>query len=460
MVPEAAVMVTAARPATVSRLMRNIPLFTLVTASLLLSPLSGLSAQELPNYVIGAVAEVVTHSEKPFNSGNRIKQGSGVFVDHNGCLYTNSHVVLNFETGEPEPRLAVNISDDRSSRAKYAFEGKIVHVEQGLDLAYVCPTSDQGIFTDYFERISEPMFNVRNFGEEVIVMGYPAAGEGTITVSPGHIIGFMQNPDLSQWQGTPQLEAEQLKIYKTDALAGPGVSGGVMVNKDLQLMGVPFAGTTLPGAFIFTLSEDVYQEFDRRMQAQMYRDGLVPLDCVRDDGYYRQSGEKFYDQSCTMPVDEAMEREVTQMYAAFCGKEISTTRLVNAIRRSKELGDLSKWSASIEARCGKPEAAPARQVASTKQPVAEQTESPVYGEVRLTDAAREAQLSRELAAAIGERAKTIAERDWKTLTNAYVYGGYPTAAIKRAIELGGVTVHPAIPYEAWKGSADFLRGME
>jgi hypothetical protein len=307
------------------------------------------------------------------------------------------------------------------------------------------------------------MFEKRNFGEEIIVMGYPAAGEGTITISPGHIIGFMQNPDLTQWQGTPVLEAEQLKIYKTDALAGPGVSGGVMVNKDLELVGVPFAGTTLPGAFIFTLSEDVYQEFNRRMRAQMYRDGLVPLDCVLDpdEGYYRRASVPYYDQNCTMEVDEFMEREVKQMYTAFCGKEIPTPRLVNAIRRSKELGDLSKWSASVEARCGKPKTAPANQVTTTKQPVAEQaTQAPVYGEVRLTDAAREAKLIGELTTAIGDRSKTISEHDWKTLTNAYIYGGYPTTAIKRAIELGGVTVHPAIPYEAWKGSADYLRGME
>jgi hypothetical protein len=180
-----------------------------------------------------------------------------------------------------------------------------------------------------------------------------------------------------------------------------------------------------------------------------------------DEGYYRRAGVPYYDQHCTMEVDEFMEREVKQMYAAFCGKEIPTPRLVNAIRRSKELGDLSKWSASVEARCGKPKTAPANKVATTKQPVAEQaTQAPVYGEVRLTDAAREAKLISELTISIGGRAKTISENDWKTLTNAYIYGGYPTAAIKRAIELGGVTVHPAIPYEAWKGSADYLRGME
>ncbi|MBI4121813.1 MAG: trypsin-like peptidase domain-containing protein [Parcubacteria group bacterium] len=327
----------------------------------LFAPVAEVHAQELPGFVVGAVAEVVAHKEKPFNSDNKIKQGSGVFADHGGCLYTNAHVVMNVDTKELEPRLAVNITTNRARRPTFAFEGEAVFVDVGLDLAYVCPVRDTGIFTEYFDRVDEPMFEKRKFGEEVFIMGFPAAGEGTITISPGHIIGFMENPDVEKWLGTPELDGEYLKIYKTDALSGPGVSGGVMVNSKLELVGVPFAGTLLPGAFIFSLSEDVYQEFDRRMRTHLYRENLVPLDCVYDitTHYYRQGGAAFYDQACTMAFDEAMEHEVASMFAAFCGQAIPSSRLVSAVKRSKELGDLSQWSQSIEAKCGPSASAPA-----------------------------------------------------------------------------------------------------
>lgn len=432
----------------------------LAAVSILLVSAAQARAQELPDFVIGAVAEVVAHKESPFNSETRIKQGSGVFIDHGGCLYTNSHVVLNFDTGEPEPYFAVNITTNRARKPQYAFEAEVLYVDQGLDMAYLCPVKDNGVFTEYFDRVAEPMFEQRKFGESVFIMGFPAAGEGTITISPGHIIGFIENPNVEEWLGTPELDTDALKVYKTDALAGPGVSGGVMVNSNLDLVGVPFAGTILPGAFIFSLSENVYQEFDRRMREDLYRNGFVPLDCVYDldSGYYLQSGVKFYDQSCSMPFDKDMEYEVNQTYAAFCGQEIKSARRVNVIRRSKQLGDLSKWSESVEAKCGKAETKPEEPIKPEKRPSL-QAGTFAYGFSRLSDLSLEATQVVEFTSAIGGRPKGLSETNWQILTRAYVYGGYPVNAINRAMELGGVTVHPSIPYEAWKGSEDYKKGM-
>lgn len=46
----------------------------------------------------------------------------------------------------------------------------------------------------------------------------------------------------------------------------------------------------------------------------------------------------------------------------------------------------------------------------------------------------------------------LAARYWPTYVNAYLYGHYPIPVIARAIRLGGVVVHPAIPFSAWQRS--------
>lgn len=50
----------------------------------------------------------------------------------------------------------------------------------------------------------------------------------------------------------------------------------------------------------------------------------------------------------------------------------------------------------------------------------------------------------------------IADINWPTLVNAYVYGGYPVLAIYKSIVFGGKTVHPSIPWSVWKNSPDYL----
>ncbi len=351
----------------VKRMYRTLVISAAV-ASLAFFPSAVAQAATAPNFIIRAVAEVTTYTQEPFDDNTSIKQGSGVFIDHGGCLYTNSHVVINAETGEVDPHIGIAIATDRGRAPEFAFEGEAVFVDQSLDLAYVCPKEPNGVFTEYFERFSEPHFDSRAFGEDVWVLGYPASGEGTITVSPGNIVGFIENPDVSQWLGIVRLDTEQLKLYKTDALAGPGVSGGVMIDQEYRLVGVPFAGSIIAGAFTFVLSEDVYLEFERRVQAHLFAQGLVPLDCVYDgdSGYFVQSSQRFYDNQCTLAYDEAMEHEVKLMHKAFCAVDISPKRLVSAVRRSKELGDLSKWSDSILARCGGEEQAANARAAKSK----------------------------------------------------------------------------------------------
>jgi hypothetical protein len=403
------------------------------------------AAQPLPDIVIYGSAQIVAYASEPFNDETRIHQGSGVFVDNGGCLLTNSHVALDLEKDEPEPHLVVNITKDRAQSPTYLFEAQVVYVDQSLDLAYLCPKEDHGVYTLFFERFREPMFDKRQFGDEVWVMGYPAAGEGTITISPGHIVGFISNPNLEQWVGTPDIDSKKLKIYKVDALSGPGVSGGVMVDKDMRLVGVPFAGTLSPGAFIFTLSEDVYLQFEREVRQYLHQNNLVPADCVYDEssGYYLQAGQKFYDQQCKWNEDRDMETIMQQTYSAFCGKQMSAFQLIPAVRRSKELGDLSSWSDAVTKMCPRPDQQPPQKLDQPSSGSGAATPL-VYGQPILPFA-QQARKSVELKRALSKRGlrKPVSQ----ALVNAYVYGGYPLETIAEAIR-GRATISSTARYRA------------
>lgn len=421
---------------------RFVSLSLLATAMTALLPHVA-SAQQLPDIVMYGAAQIVAYSNLPFDDSTRIKQGSGVFVDNGGCLFTNSHVALDLDKNEVEPHLVVNVTENRAEAPKFLFEAEVIYVDQSLDMAYLCPKFKTNAYTLFFERFHEPMFDKRPFGDEVWVMGFPAAGEGTITISPGHIIGFLQNPDLSQWIGTPDLDASKLKIYKTDALSGPGVSGGVMVDKDMRLIGVPFAGTQLPGGFIFTLAEDVYVRFEHDLRKYQHAQNLVPSDCVYDEqsGYFFRSGQKFYDEQCERSEDRDMETIMRQTYSSFCGKEMSSFQLVPAVRRSKELGDLSKWSDAVTKMC------PGKTGATVSTPASsptntEPSKATSYGQPLLPFVIQ-ARKSFELKHALSQTGiRTPVSNDF---VMAYIYGGYPVETIANAIKTNS-SIDPVRPY--------------
>jgi len=440
--------------------MKKILGFIILTLFVSLVPVHGTQAQELPDFVVKAVAQVSTYSQTPYEPENRTKQGSGVFVDHGGCLYTNSHVVMDLEAGEIEPNIVISVTEDRGKNPEFLVEGEVVFVEQALDLAYVCPKYETDIFTHFFERKKTSSFYDIPFGKNVWVMGYPGAGEGTITISPGNIVGFLDNPDISRWAGIPELDPEELQLYKTDALSGPGVSGGLLVDENLELVGIPFAGSVIPGAFIFVLSDDVYIEFERRLQIFLHEQDLVPSDCVYDNNsdYYLKAGLKFYDNQCELGFDEVMEAEVKQTWKAFCGTAISQQRLVPAIRRSKELGDLAKWSDNLTLICGEAQSNETNAPLSINEEVELSAGSFAYGKARLQSLEQEQKYALALKKEIDQNFPqlNIHEDDWSTIVNSYIYGGYSLVDINQAIILGGVTVHPRIPFEVWRGSEQYL----
>lgn len=49
----------------------------------------------------------------------------------------------------------------------------------------------------------------------------------------------------------------------------------------------------------------------------------------------------------------------------------------------------------------------------------------------------------------------VSAKNWRVLSDAYIYGNYPAEAIVKAIKFGGYTVHPTISWDQWKNSSQY-----
>ncbi|NMB48708.1 hypothetical protein GYA13_04715 [Candidatus Kuenenbacteria bacterium] len=84
----------------------------------------------------------------------------------------------------------------------------------------------------------------------------------------------------------------------------------------------------------------------------------------------------------------------------------------------------------------------------------------LYYRPKLT-ASQEVAKGNELKNLVRQRMGTVkaSEKNWQTLIRAYIYGHYPLEAIVQAIRLGGVTVHPTIPWESWRNTEQYKNNM-
>ncbi|PIY95702.1 MAG: hypothetical protein COY66_06065 [Candidatus Kerfeldbacteria bacterium CG_4_10_14_0_8_um_filter_42_10] len=81
-----------------------------------------------------------------------------------------------------------------------------------------------------------------------------------------------------------------------------------------------------------------------------------------------------------------------------------------------------------------------------------------YGKARLPidqEQQKALELKRQLQNQYGLEHLRINDANWIRLLNAYAYGGYPVAAIARAVIYGGKTVHLEIPWKVWQQSNDY-----
>jgi serine protease Do len=162
-----------------------------------------------------AVVLITATSIDPFKIINRVKTGigSGFIISKDGLILTNSHVVVGSQ------HIVVTLDNG----AKVV--GKLIGADPILDLAVLkIPKPPEGL-----PVISMGDSNAIQVGEQVLVIGNPLGLEQTLTLGiisgvnrilPGSLLGLT------------------LPLIQTDAAISPGNSGGPLVNRYGEVIGI------------------------------------------------------------------------------------------------------------------------------------------------------------------------------------------------------------------------------
>jgi len=135
--------------------------------------------------------------------------GSGVIVNQNGYVLTNSHVV------DGATDIKVALSDARE------FDGKVVGVDPGTDIAVL------KIEADHLATLPFADSSKVEVGDLALAMGNPFGVGRTVTMG---IVSAIQRGNL----GIEDYE----DFIQTDASINPGNSGGALVNVRGELIGI------------------------------------------------------------------------------------------------------------------------------------------------------------------------------------------------------------------------------
>ena len=152
--------------------------------------------------------------------------GSAFFVDRDGHMLTNYHVIRPMVDPEHDgyARLFIRTSENPGQR----IPARVVGHDEALDMALIKAEVDPAyVFSVTDTRSINP-------GSTVYAMGTPAAG-----ASPGELSSSITSGIIS---GTGRRFLQIGEAIQVDAALNPGNSGGPVVNEAGELVGVAFAG--------------------------------------------------------------------------------------------------------------------------------------------------------------------------------------------------------------------------
>jgi len=161
--------------------------------------------------IVLAKGENISNLGDAINATATIKvengHGSGFVVSNDGYLLTNFHVVANSKED-----ITVVTKD------KKEYKAKLVRQNEELDLALI---KVDGSFKKHFQISSAKNYAM---GDDIYVVGTPESVELGQTISKGIISGDREN--------------EGVKLIQTDASINSGNSGGPLISKQGDLIGL------------------------------------------------------------------------------------------------------------------------------------------------------------------------------------------------------------------------------
>lgn len=172
--------------------------------------------------------------------------GSGTILSADGIILTNAHVAAPTAPGlatlyndpellfsEPPDQLVVALHQAADRPPVETYIAEVAAADGPLDLAIIQIVADLDGSTLDSSSLNLPFVELGNsdsigLGDEIRVLGYPGAGGETITFTKGNVSGFESQDFVGDraW-------------IKTDTTVSPGNSGGLGVNAEGQIIGVP-----------------------------------------------------------------------------------------------------------------------------------------------------------------------------------------------------------------------------
>ncbi|WP_243109398.1 serine protease HtrA [Anaerophilus nitritogenes] len=194
---------------------------------------------------MACVVGITTQSvEEDFFFGRKVAQGlgTGVIVDKNGYILTNSHVINNGKVQQ----INILFDDGKKKEAKILWNDSMLDLAvlkvEGLNLA----VADLGDSDDL------------QVGQVAIAIGNPLGMEFEKTVTSGIISGLGRKVQINERESIENL-------IQTDASINPGNSGGPLLNNKGEVIGINTAkiqsGEGLGFAIPINIAKPIVDQF-------------------------------------------------------------------------------------------------------------------------------------------------------------------------------------------------------
>ena len=151
--------------------------------------------------------------------------GSGVIIRPDGYIVTNNHVVQN------ATRIEVTLNDNKT------YEATVIGTDPATDVALI-KIDAEGLPTLQFADSDK-----LRLGEWVLAIGSPLGEELRSTITAG--IVSAKGRSMPNYKGEFKIES----FIQTDAAVNPGNSGGALVNKAGELVGINTAIISTTGSY-------------------------------------------------------------------------------------------------------------------------------------------------------------------------------------------------------------------
>lgn len=189
------------------------------------------SAQDrLPPAEIRRIAQSVVMIVALDGSGEPLSTGSGTIVDPAGYIFTNYHVI------EGGSDFAILLVEDVAEQPVLTYFAQPVTFAEEFDFAVLQIDRDRNGNAVNTETLNLPFIQLSpqpvDLGEPIHVFGFPGVGDNFLVFTNGTIT-TIQNGDLG---------GQRLPVWnQTDAEISPGNSGGLAVNNQGFMVGIPTA---------------------------------------------------------------------------------------------------------------------------------------------------------------------------------------------------------------------------